>query len=215
MSRLLQHRLPIFPRRRYIIFLIDLSFSSPCDILTSTSFQGFNFSELLSFDPASIGLVLLNIDDQQLQPTSIMNQLQHMKDLLSALIDTLVQDSDEMKHLLEEIQPQLPEVLQIKLWLAGHLPFLRAKVEKDRRRIEARCSQASLKADIAEKCSLVNDKKVALDAKIDTSTSSQRLDLLERELEDLKERVRATERLIQDEKNFMASSKQEAEDLGT
>jgi hypothetical protein len=26
-----------------------------------------------------------------------------MKDLLSALIDTLVQDFDEMKHLLEEI----------------------------------------------------------------------------------------------------------------
>jgi hypothetical protein len=38
---------------------------------------------------------------------------------------------------------------------------------------------------------------------------------LERELEDLKERVRATERLIQDEENFMASSKQEAEDLAT
>jgi hypothetical protein len=38
---------------------------------------------------------------------------------------------------------------------------------------------------------------------------------LERELEDLKERVRATERLIQGEKNFMASSKQEAEDLAT
>jgi uncharacterized protein involved in exopolysaccharide biosynthesis len=54
-----------------------------------------------------------------------------------------------------------------------------------------------------------------LDAKTDTSASSQRLDLLERELEDLKERVRATKRLIQDEKNFMASSKQEAEDLAT
>jgi hypothetical protein len=38
---------------------------------------------------------------------------------------------------------------------------------------------------------------------------------LERELEDLKERVRATEQLIQDEENFMASSKQEAEDLAT
>jgi hypothetical protein len=50
-------------------------------------------------------------------------------------------------------------------------------VEKAHRRIEARCSQASLKADIAEKCRLVNDKKVALDAKTDTSTSSQRLDL--------------------------------------
>jgi hypothetical protein len=46
-----------------------------------------------------------------------------------------------------------------------------------------------------------------LDAKTDTSASSHRLDLLEREIEDLKERVRATERLIQDEKNFMASSK--------
>jgi hypothetical protein len=75
-----------------------------------------------------------------------------MKDLLSAPINTLVQDSYEMKHLLEEIQPQLPEVLQIKLWLAEHLPFFRAKVEKARRRIEARCSQASLKANIAEKC---------------------------------------------------------------
>jgi hypothetical protein len=80
-------------------------------------------------------------------------------------------------------------------------------VEKAHRRIEARRSQASLKVDIAEKCPLVNDKKEALDAKTDTSASSQRLDILDRELEVLKERVRATERLIQDEKNFMASSK--------
>jgi hypothetical protein len=48
---------------------------------------------------------------------------------------------------------------------------------------------------------------VALDAKTDISASSQRLDLLERELEDLKERVRATEWLIQDEKNIIASLK--------
>jgi DNA repair exonuclease SbcCD ATPase subunit len=170
---------------------------------------------LLSFDPASIGSVLLDVDDQQLQLTGVVNQLRHMKDLLYAPIDTLVQDSDEMKHLLEEIQPQLPEVMQIKLWLAGHLPFFRAQVKKARRRIEARRSQASLEADIVEKCRLVNDKKAALDAKIDTSASSQRLDNLERELEDLKERVRATEWLIQDEKNFMANSKQEAENMAT
>jgi hypothetical protein len=75
----------------------------PCDTLTSASFQGFNFSELLSFDAASIGSVLLDVDDQQLQPTSVVTQLRYMKDLLSALIDTLVQDSDEMKHLLAEI----------------------------------------------------------------------------------------------------------------
>jgi predicted nucleic acid-binding Zn-ribbon protein len=72
-----------------------------------------------------------------------------------------------------------------------------------------------LKADIVERCRVVNDKKAALDAKTDTSASTQRLRLLERELEDLKERVRATERLIKDEKNLIASSKQEAEDLTT
>jgi hypothetical protein len=88
-------------------------------------------------------------------------------------------------------------------------------VEKAHRRIEARRSQAPLKADIAKKCQLVNNKNAALDAKTDTSASSQRHDILERELEDLKERVRATEWLIQDEKNFVASSKQEAEDLAT
>jgi uncharacterized protein involved in exopolysaccharide biosynthesis len=56
---------------------------------------------------------------------------------------------------------------------------------------------------------------VDLDAKTDTSASSQRLELREKELEDLKQRVRATERLIQDEKNLIASSKQEVEDLAT
>jgi hypothetical protein len=53
-----------------------------------------------------------------------------MKDMLSAPIDILVQDSDEVKYLFEEIKPQLLKVLQIKLWPAGHLPFFRAKVEK-------------------------------------------------------------------------------------
>jgi hypothetical protein len=88
-------------------------------------------------------------------------------------------------------------------------------VEKARRRIEARHSQASLKADIVKRCRVVNNKKAALDAKTNTSASTQRRELPERELEDLKERVRATERLIQDEKNLIASSKQEAEDLTT
>jgi chromosome segregation ATPase len=138
-----------------------------------------------------------------------------MKDLLSTPIVILVRDSNEVKHPFEEIKHQLSKVLQIKLWPAGHLPFFRVKVEKARRRIEARHSLASLKADIAERCRVVNDKKAALDAKTDTSVSTQRLDLLERELEDLKEQVRAAERLIQDEKNLIASSKQEVEDLTT
>jgi hypothetical protein len=69
---------------------------------------------LLSFEPASIGSALLDVDGQQPQPTGVVSQLRRMKDLLSAPIDTLVQDSDEMKHLFEEIKPRLLEVLQIK-----------------------------------------------------------------------------------------------------
>jgi phosphomevalonate kinase len=59
-------------------------------------------------------------------------------------------------------------------------------------------------------CQSVNKKKAALDAKADTSASVQRLHLLERELEDLEAKVRATKQRIQEEKNLIAGSKQEA-----
>jgi hypothetical protein len=52
-----------------------------------------------------------------------------------------------------------------------------------------------------------------MDAKIDTSAHSQRLQLQEKELEDLKAKLQATEQRIQEEKNCIASSKREAEDL--
>jgi uncharacterized protein YlxW (UPF0749 family) len=70
-----------------------------------------------------------------------------------------------------------------------------------------------LKADIAERCRLLNEKKATLDAKADTSVRTQRLQLLEKKLEDLKAKVWATEHRIQEEKNLIASSKQEAENL--
>jgi predicted nucleic acid-binding Zn-ribbon protein len=71
-----------------------------------------------------------------------------------------------------------------------------------------------LKANIAERCRSLNEKKAVLDAKVDASAHSQRLLLLlEKELEDLKARVRATEQHIQEEKDLIASSQQEAEAL--
>jgi hypothetical protein len=152
------------------------------------------------------------VDDHQPDPTGVASQLR-VKGLLSAPIDALVRDSDTVRQILEEIKSQLPEVLQIKFWPTGHLPFFRAKVEHARHRIEARRSQAPLKADIAERCRFLNEKKVALDAKADTSAHSQRLQLLEKELEDLKAKVRATEQRIQEEKTLIASSKREEEDL--
>jgi predicted nucleic acid-binding Zn-ribbon protein len=70
-----------------------------------------------------------------------------------------------------------------------------------------------LKANIAERCRLLNEKKATLDAKADTSVHSQRLQLLKKELEDLKAKVRAIEHRIQEEKNLIASSEREAENL--
>jgi hypothetical protein len=121
-----------------------------------------------------------------------------VKSLLSAPIDALVLNSDAVRQILKEIRSQLPKILQIKLWPTGYLPFFRAKVEHARHRIEVRRSQAPLKADIAERCRLLNEKKATLDAKADTSEHSQRLQLLEKKLEDLKAKVRATEHRIQE-----------------
>jgi alanyl-tRNA synthetase len=114
-----------------------------------------------------------------------------------------------VRQILEEIKPQLLEILQLKLWPTGHLPFFRAKVEKARQRIEARCSQAPLKADIAERCRLLNKKKEALDAKADNSAHSQKLQSLERELEDLKAEARSQ----QEAENLTAQLKTELTEL--
>jgi hypothetical protein len=70
-----------------------------------------------------------------------------------------------------------------------------------------------LKTNIAERCWSVNEKKAVLDAKADTSAPTQQLLLLEKDLEDLKARVRATEQLIQKKKDLIASSKWEVEAL--
>jgi hypothetical protein len=172
-----------------------------------------NLSELLAFDPASIGLVILEVDDPQPDSTRVASQLLRVKDLLSAPIDALVQDSSAVRQILEEINSQLPVGPQIKLWLTGHLPFFRARVAQARHRIETRRSQTPLKANIAERSRSLNKKKAVLDAKADTSAHTQRLLLLEKELEDLKARVRATEQRIQEEKDLIASSKREAEAL--
>ena len=80
-------------------------------------------------------------------------------------------------------------------------------------RIELRHSQIPLKADIAERCKLLNQKKATLDAKADISASTRRLSLLERELAELEEKVRTTQRLIQEEKASIANSKQEAQEM--
>ena len=59
----------------------------------------------------------------------LADQLQHIKNLLSAPISTLVDDSSEIQKVLEQIESQLLESLRVKLWPAGHLPFFRVEVK--------------------------------------------------------------------------------------
>ena len=65
----------------------------------------------------------------------------------------------------------------------------------------------------AQKCKLLNQKKATLDAKADISESTKRLNLLEKELMELEEKVRSTQRLIQEEKATIANAKQEAQEM--
>jgi hypothetical protein len=203
-----------FSRQVRLLFVTILVFSRNA-YLTLFSFQNLDLSELLAFDPASIGSTILEADDSSSGPTSAADQLLRVKDLLSGPISTLIQDSSAIKQILDEVNSQLPVSLQVKILPAGYLSSFQAKVAEARRRIETRRSQSLLRAIIAEMCQSINKKKAALDAKIDTSASAHRLHLLEKELEDLEAKVRATKQRIQEEKDLIAGSKQEAEVLTT
>jgi chromosome segregation ATPase len=157
----------------------------------------------------------LEADDSSSGLTSAADQLLRVKDLLSGSIFALIQDSSAIKQILNEVSSQLPVSLQVKLLPAGYLSSFQANVAEARRRIETRRSQSLLRTIIAEMCQSINKKKAALDAKIDTSASAHRLHLLEKELEDLEAKVQATKQRIQEEKNLIAGSKQEAEVLTT
>ena len=79
--------------------------------------------------------------------------------------------------------------------------------------MEARRSQASLKADITQKCKALNQKKATLDIKTDVSANMNRLGLLKKELAELEEKVRTTKKLIQAEEASIANSKQETQEI--
>ena len=166
---------------------------------------------MLTFDPESIEPATSPARDEP--PSAVQRQFQRLKALLSSPIETLVEDSEEVKSILEEIKDHLPVTLQVKLWPAATLSFYGSRVKLARQRIDSRHAQLLLKADIADKCQRLNEKKAALDAKTDTSVSTAKLEALRKELEDLEERVRATKQLIHDQEALIARSQEEAEDL--
>jgi len=161
-----------------------------------------------------MGLTVPGAETPSLQQSAnLAHQLHLVKDLLSAPLTALVGDSNEIRNIFEQIESQLPEPLQIKLWPASNLPFFRVEVNKAQQRIEAHRSQASLKADISQKCKALNQKKATLDTKADVSANMNRLDLLKKELAEFEEKVRTTKELIQAEEASIANSKQEIQEI--
>ena len=174
--------------------------------------QGCDISGFLTFDPESIEPAPSAANDEP-RASAVLPQFQRLKALLSSPIEKLVEGSEEVKNVLDEIKDQVPIELQLKLWPVVTLSFYGSRVKLARERINLRQAQLPLKADIANKCHRLNEKKASLDAKTDTSVSTAELATLKKELEDLEEKVRATKQLIHDKEAFIARSQDEAEDL--
>ncbi|KAK1685374.1 hypothetical protein QYE76_046222 [Lolium multiflorum] len=174
--------------------------------------EGCDLSSLLTFDPESIEPTSSKASGEP-DVSTVRGPLQRLKDLLSASTETLIENSEEAKGILEDIQPHLPMTLQVKLWPAVTLSVFKSRVQSARQRITLRHSQLPLRADIAEKCRRLNEKKAALDAKTDTSATRAELETLHKELEDLEKRVRVTKQLIQDKEALVARSQDEAKGL--
>jgi hypothetical protein len=174
--------------------------------------QGCDLSSLLTFDPDSIEPAASKVGEEP-SPSAVHGPLQRLKVLLSSSVETLVENPEAVKGILEDIQPHLPVTLQVKLWPAVTLSVFKSRVQSARQRIILRRAQLPLRADIADKCQRLNEKKAALDAKTDTSTNSAELEILRKELEDLEKRVRETKQLIQDKETLIARSQEEAKGL--
>jgi chromosome segregation ATPase len=174
--------------------------------------QGCDPSSLLTFDPDSIEPAAPKIGEEP-NLGAVDGPLQRLRVLLSSSVDALVEDPETIRGILVDIQPRLPVVLVAKLWPTVTLSVFKSRVQSARQRINLRRAQLPLRADIAEKCQRLNEKKAALDAKTATSTHSARLETLRKELEDLERRARETRQLIQDEESTIARSQEEAQGL--
>ncbi|KAK1646670.1 hypothetical protein QYE76_064475 [Lolium multiflorum] len=146
--------------------------------------EGYDLSSLLTFDPESIEPAASKASEES-GPSATHGQLQQLKALLSSSIETLVEDTEEVKSILEDIQPHLPVTLQVKIWPVVTLSAYRSRVKSARTKL----------------------------GETDTSVSTAELETLRKELEDLEERVRVTKQLIQDKEALIAHSHEEAEGL--
>ncbi|KAK1695219.1 hypothetical protein QYE76_011916 [Lolium multiflorum] len=174
--------------------------------------EGCDPSSLLTFDPESIEPAVPKANEGP-SLEMVHGPLQRLKALLTSSIEILVENPEAIKGILDEIQPHLPMTLRVKLWPAATLSAFKSGVQSARQRITLHRAQLPLRADIAEKCQRLNEKKTALDAKTDTSANNAELETLREELESFEEKVRMTKQLIQEKEAFIARSREEAQGL--
>ncbi|KAK1602716.1 hypothetical protein QYE76_027028 [Lolium multiflorum] len=72
--------------------------------------EGYDLSNLLTFDPEFIEPSAKASEESG--PNATHGQLQQLKALLSSSIETLVEDTEGIKSILEDLQPHLPVTLQ-------------------------------------------------------------------------------------------------------
>ncbi|KAK1617612.1 hypothetical protein QYE76_023129 [Lolium multiflorum] len=112
-----------------------------------------DLSSLLTFDPEFIEPAASKASEES-GPSATHGQLQHLKALLSSSIETLVEDTEEIKSILEEIQPHLPVTLQELEDLEERVRVTKQLIQDKEALIarshEAEGLKAELKTDLAE-----------------------------------------------------------------
>ncbi|KAK1612143.1 hypothetical protein QYE76_035816 [Lolium multiflorum] len=172
----------------------DLAKSPEKPIITTSAApptlgEGCDLSSLLTFDPESIEPTTSKASGEPSLST-VHGPLQRLKDLLSSSIETLIENSEEVKGILEDIQPHLPMTLQVKLWPAVTLSVFKSRTSVNgstRRRL------------------LWTPRRTLLPIAPNSRPC--------KELESLEERVRVTKKLIQDKEALIARSHEEAKGL--
>ncbi|KAK1664807.1 hypothetical protein QYE76_052966 [Lolium multiflorum] len=116
--------------------------------------MGYDLSSLLTFDPESIEPAASKASEES-GPSATHGQLQQLKALLSSSIKTLVEDTEGIKSILEDIQPHLPVTLQELEDLEERVRVTKQLIQDKEALIarsheEAEGLKAELKTDLAE-----------------------------------------------------------------
>ncbi|KAK1650104.1 hypothetical protein QYE76_067909 [Lolium multiflorum] len=115
--------------------------------------EGCDLSNLLTFDPEFIEPTAKASEESG--PNATHGQLQQLKALLSSSIETLVEDTEGIKSILEDLQPHLPVTLQELEDLEERVRVTKQLIQDKEALIarsheEAEGLKAELKTDLAE-----------------------------------------------------------------